>query len=284
MYNGIVFHSLATLTFIGLTIGLWQALRTGRPVEQLGRYTRAGLLVALAFQGIALSQQTLGPGLINLNWAVALSAAIWLGLIVYWIESLVIRIDGIQLIMLPLAALSCLLASIFHTTSPIITSADWFMRGHLLLAFSAYGLITIAAVQALLMAATDYHLHHPISRSDHPNKFIRTIDRVLDAQPPLLTQERLLFRLIWVAFGVLTLTVLSGTVITYELTGQLLTADHKTVFTLLSWITFAILLAGRIARGWRGRIALRYTLVGFVFVLLAYSGSQFVVDVILHKV
>jgi len=44
-----------------------------------------------------------------------------------------------------------------------------------------------------------------------------------------------------------------------------------------------VLLLGRHLRGWRGRIALRYTLAGFVFVVLAYTGSRFVLEVILQR-
>jgi ABC-type uncharacterized transport system permease subunit len=43
------------------------------------------------------------------------------------------------------------------------------------------------------------------------------------------------------------------------------------------------LLLGRHLRGWRGRIALRYTLVGFLFVVLSYTGSRFVIEVILDR-
>jgi ABC-type uncharacterized transport system permease subunit len=105
----------------------------------------------------------------------------------------------------------------------------------------------------------------------------------LDAQPPLLAQEQILFRVIWIAFAALTFTVLSGSIISLHMTGKWLPLDHKTIFTLLSWVTFSILLAGRYSRGWRGRIALRYTLVGFAFIVLAYSGSRFVVEVILQR-
>jgi ABC-type uncharacterized transport system permease subunit len=59
--------------------------------------------------------------------------------------------------------------------------------------------------------------------------------------------------------------------------------DHKTIFTLLSWFTFGGLLAGRYIRGWRGRIALRWTLAGFIFLLLAYTGSRFVLQVLLQR-
>ena len=60
--------------------------------------------------------------------------------------------------------------------------------------------------------------------------------------------------------------------------------DHKTLFALLSWLAFAILLLGRYAYGWRGRMALRFTLLGFVMLLLAYVGSRFVLEVVLGRV
>jgi ABC-type uncharacterized transport system permease subunit len=98
-----------------------------------------------------------------------------------------------------------------------------------------------------------------------------------------LTQERLLFRIIWIAFGALTLAIISGGLISLATTGNWLPFDHKTVFTVLSWLTFGMLLLGRHLWGWRGRIALRYTLVGFVFVLLSYTGSRFVIEVLLNQ-
>ncbi|NLJ63301.1 MAG: cytochrome c biogenesis protein CcsA, partial [Alcaligenaceae bacterium] len=107
--------------------------------------------------------------------------------------------------------------------------------------------------------------------------------RALDSMPPLMVQEDLLFRLIRIAFFVLTLTVITGMVVSLRLANQLIPLDHKTLFTLLSWVTFGGLLIGRQLRGWRGRIALRWTLVGFSFLLLAYTGSRFVLDVILQR-
>jgi ABC-type uncharacterized transport system permease subunit len=55
------------------------------------------------------------------------------------------------------------------------------------------------------------------------------------------------------------------------------------VFAISSWLMFGALLIGRHFRGWRGRIALRWTLAGFVTLLLAYVGSRFVLEVILGR-
>ncbi|OOZ35821.1 cytochrome c biogenesis protein CcsA, partial [Solemya elarraichensis gill symbiont] len=56
---------------------------------------------------------------------------------------------------------------------------------------------------------------------------------------------------------------------------------HKTLLSLIAWCVFAILLHGRFKFGWRGRKALKWTLAGFAFLLLAYFGSKAVIELIL---
>jgi ABC-type uncharacterized transport system permease subunit len=75
----------------------------------------------------------------------------------------------------------------------------------------------------------------------------------------------------------------SGIGFSEELFGKAFKWDHKNVFTMLSWALFGVLLAGRKWRGWRGKTALSFTLIGFTTLLLAYVGSRFVFEVILHR-
>jgi len=283
MSTGIVFHAIAAIIYLGLTTVLWGMLQAGKPMETPERVARWVLLLALVAQAVGLDALVLAGGNLHLSWLLALSVAIWLGLVVFWLESLIVKIDGLLLILLPMAGVVTLLTAIFPGSHLITSAAESALRGHLLLALGAYGLITIAAVQSILMAALDHHLHHPQAVVDKAGGLKRAIGRVLDAQPPLLTQERLLFRIIWIAFGALTLAIISGGLISLATTGKWLPFDHKTVFTVLSWLTFGMLLLGRHLWGWRGRIALRYTLVGFVFVLLSYTGSRFVIEVLLNQ-
>ena len=95
--------------------------------------------------------------------------------------------------------------------------------------------------------------------------------------------EALLFRLIHVAFVLLTVTVASGALFSESLFGKAFAFNHKTVFALLSWLIFASLLLGRHLRGWRGRVALRWTIAGFITLMLAYVGSRFVLEVLLAR-
>ena len=283
MSSGIVFHALAAVAYALLGAGLWLAMARGATSIKTGRLGRYGLLGALVLHGLGLQQSIIAGPYLHLNWALALSAATWLGLIVYWLEGLLSRMDSLQLLLLPAACLITALSALFPTAQ-VVTHADYvWLRLHLLIALAAYGLMTVAALHALLMSVLDRRLHRPLAPADQTAAGAPLLARVLDSLPPLLPQERLLFRVIWVGFVLLTIAVITGSVVSTELTGKLLPFDHKTVFTLLSWLTFGLLLAGRHLRGWRGRIALRWTLTGFVLLLLAYTGTQFVLHVILHR-
>ena len=280
MSAGIVFHSLAALAYGLLAISLWQPLKTGDPQTSAGGLRRACLLGAIVLHGVGLYMAILqSASHLYLGWALALSAALWLGLIVFWLESLIVRIDGLLLILLPAAAIVAAGAAVFPQGHLVSNAANEWLRIHLLIALMAYGLTFVAALQALLMTALDRYLHRPVEHAGERS----LLSRALDAMPPLLVQEQLLFRLIWISFVILTLTVITGAIVSQRLSGTLFPLDHKTIFTLLSWATFAVLLTGRHLRGWRGRKALRWTLAGFAFVVLSYSGSWFVIDVILNR-
>lgn len=283
MSSGIVFHALAALAYALPGAALWRTLVRGGTVSA-GKAGGAVLAIALVLQAVALYQSALAGPAMRLSWSLALSAALWLGMVVFWLESLLVRTDGLQLLLLPLAALCTLLAALFPGAQLVAHAENPWLRVHLLIALAAYGLIMVAALHSVLMAVLDRHLHRPMEPLTPDRKGVGNIvDRVLDSMPPLLVQEQILFRLIWVGFVMLTLAVGSGSLISLLLTGQVLPFDHKTVFTLLSWITFGVLLTGRHMSGWRGRVALRWTLAGFAFLLLAYTGSRFVLEVVLQR-
>ena len=101
------------------------------------------------------------------------------------------------------------------------------------------------------------------------------------ALPPLTLTETLMFRLIGAGFVLLTLTLLSGVLFVDNLFAQHLV--HKTVLSIAAWIVFGVLLFGRWRWGWRGRRAVRLTLAGMVVLLLAFFGSKFVLEVVLHR-
>ena len=95
--------------------------------------------------------------------------------------------------------------------------------------------------------------------------------------------ERLTFRFVSAGFVLLTATLAAGWLFGEQLYGKAWVWNHKSVFSLLSWLTFAVLLIGRARFGWRGRSAVRMLYAGALLLLLAYAGSRFVMEVLLER-
>jgi len=229
---------------------------------------------AWLLHGAALWIDVMLPGSLRIGFATMLSSALWISVAAYWLENQNYPLDGLRRIVMPVAALATVLQAVFPGNL-VPMNGSGMLGWHIAIATLAYSTLTIAAFHAVLMALQESRLH---TRSERG--FLST---ALDQLPALLTMEKLLFRLIAFGFALLSLTVLSGIVFSEELFGRALKWDHKSVFTLLSWILFAALLAGRHFRGWRGRTALSFTLAGFATLLLAYVGSRFVLEVVLHR-
>jgi ABC-type uncharacterized transport system permease subunit len=275
----IVIHVIAAAVYVGLAWHFWRTRwrrratvqGPGRGTDGLQTWERVAILLPLALHGFTLYQQIFASAELRFGFAQALSAMTFLAVALYWIESLFYPLDGMEPLVLPLAAVAVPLPAIFPGLASSGTYAQaGVFKLHLALAMIAYGLFVIALLHAMLMAVAERQLH------------LKSSFAAMNL-PPLLTLEKLLFRVIGAAFVFLTLTLATGIAFSESLFGRAMRADHKTVFAVLSWITFGLLLAGRGLYGWRGRTATRFTLGGFVLLVLAYVGSRFVLEVVLHR-
>jgi len=178
-------------------------------------------------------------------------------------------VEKLGLAIFPLAAI-CLSASLIFTDQRVVVEiTSWQMSTHILSSIIAFSLLSIAALQAILLAIQEQQLrNHP------PKKFIHTL-------PPLQTMEALLFQMISTGLLFLSISLVSGFIFIDDLFAQHLA--HKTILALIAWITFTWLLIGRIKYGWRGQTAIKWTLVGFSLLLLAYFGSKLVLELILQR-
>ena len=167
----------------------------------------------------------------------------------------------------PLAMISIIASLTLQSTYPA-RDLDSGLVSHILLSILAYGMFTIAALQAGFLAFQNYQLKHR-----HAAKLIHRF-------PPLQDMETFLFELLWVGQGLLTLGVIAGFLFIDDMwaTGLL----HKTFFSMLAWVVFAILLWGRHKLGWRGNTAIRFTLTGFLLLIVGFYGSKIVLEFILN--
>jgi ABC-type uncharacterized transport system permease subunit len=272
---------VAALLYAALALHFWRT-RWRSPAARapgLARWERAAILAPLALHTWLLYQELVAAPGLRFGFGQALSVTLWLAVVIYWFESLFVNLEGMQALVLPVAAVCVLLPTVFPGLAAPPYSSSAGFRAHLLLAMLAYTLFTIAALHALLMALLERRLHGGRRDAGSGTPLVGALARL----PPLLTLERLLFRILAAGFVLLTATLVTGALFSEELFGKALRFNHKTLFAVLSWLIFGALLLGRWRYGWRGRKALRWTLAGFVALLLAYVGSRFVLEVILGR-
>ncbi len=269
-------HILAALFYGALGFHFWNTRWRERDGQCLAcpmqTWERVAIAVTMAIHAFGLYNALFTEAGMRFSFSFALSLMMWLAVLIYWLESFMTRMEGMQPMVLPLAAICALLPVIFPQVHVIAHASATGFKLHFLAAMLAYSLLTLSALHAIFMGFSENALHK------------RQMRRSLASLPPLLTMESLLFRMLLLGFILLTMTVGSGLLFSEELFGKPLSLDHKTLFAFASWGIFATLLVGRHAWGWRGKRALRWTLAGFSLLILAYIGSRFVAEVLLGRV
>ncbi|MBI1396455.1 MAG: cytochrome C biogenesis protein [Betaproteobacteria bacterium] len=251
-----------------LARGFW---RSG-PVNPAGfLWVRFALLIPLGLQAWLLYEGMFAGPSMFMGVGNALSCIVWVALVIYWGASFFYRLEGMQALVVPIAAVAAFMPLAFPPTHPVPNAEMTFFRIHLALSILAYSLFTIASLHVLVMAVLERRLHSG------------ALPPVLRNLPPLLAMEKVLFQIIVTGFVLLTASLASGMFFAEELFGRPLAFNHKTVFAILSWLIFGALLAGRHFWGWRGRVAMRWTLAGFLALVLAYIGSKFVLEILLRR-
>lgn len=228
--------------------------------------------VALVLHGMLAYRQIISPEGLDLGVANTVSLLVWLTLLIYWLGGLAFEgLSSILGLMAPVALVAVLLQAAIPTHHYVTYGGSALFTLHFVIAMLAYSLFTVATVHALVMLAEEKWLHRGVLPP-----FLRSL-------PPLMEMERLLFRILIAAFVLLTLTVVSGVFFSEQVFGKPFTFTHKTVFAIASWLIYAGLITGHFVAGWRGKLAVRWTLTGFTMLLLAYVGSKIVLELILRR-
>jgi ABC-type uncharacterized transport system permease subunit len=225
--------------------------------------------VAAAFHALTLYHGLVTDSGVNLSFFNAVSLVAWVVVMLLSVSAIGKPIENLGIVLLPVAAITILLAWRYPSVHMLPPDSPFGLKIHVLISLLAYSLLTLATLQAILLAIQDYHL-----RKHHPGGFVRSL-------PPLQTMESLLFEMISLGFILLTAALISGFHFLEDMFHQNLA--HKTILSILAWIAFAVLLWGRYRFGWRGRVAIRWTLIGFATLMLAYFGSKAVLELILHR-
>ena len=271
----ILLHLATTLTYASLSLIIWQQLRSFsagspkwlkiKPWINFLTLLPIGLHIALTYH-YSLGFDGLQLGLGNFTSLIVATSCL-----IYASHSLWVGENSLPALSLPFGAVASLLPLLDGASIQIPHSELPIFKIHLMLSVVAYGLLSVSLIHTLMMSY--------LEKSLHQHKFSPLIENL----PPLLKLEALLFTIVLLGFLTLSAALVSGIFISLEIQSTILPINHKTIFSIASWLLFASLLIGRHLLGWRGKVARKILVIGFLLLIVAYFGSRFVSEIILHN-
>jgi len=207
---------------------------------------------------------------INLNFANSFLLISWVIVFVFWIIDKKNIYNELKLF--------TLIPAIFILSSfPLIQQTDYSILHlsvnallHIFVAIISHGLLAFGAIFAIYLLLFEKDLHS--------NSL-----KILSNDVALLPMERTLFTIYWLGFLLLSATLISGILFSNSIFGNIIIWNHKLIFSITAWVTYAWLLLGRIFYGWRGKKAVVLSLIAFAFLFLSYLGTKFVIEFILIR-
>jgi ABC-type uncharacterized transport system permease subunit len=230
-----------------------------------------GLVLGLGvmLHGAVLYSDMLTPLGINYDVFVLMSFTSGLMLLLSLLFSTFRPILALNLLGIPVAVIGLILGFTLSKTNQVIEQHSLGLDIHIILSLSAYAVLLMATIQAVILWFQDRELK---------NKTKRLWVNLL---PSFQAMESLLFDLIITGFILLTLALGFGFFTIENFFAQHLA--HKTAFSIISWFVYGFLLIGHYQFGWRGQKAIRFTLIGFLLLAVGFIGSKFVLEMILGK-
>nr|VFK57999.1 MAG: ABC-type uncharacterized transport system, permease component [Candidatus Kentron sp. TUN]VFK67048.1 MAG: ABC-type uncharacterized transport system, permease component [Candidatus Kentron sp. TUN] len=261
-----IFLYLVATVLLGLRLiskkALWKSNRI--------RLGLVGTAVSGAvLHSVTLYQIVLTSNGLNLGFFTVASLVAWGIVLVLLVGTIARPIANLGVLVLPLAAAMVATALIYPGQHILSKGTGLGVEIHIVISILAASVLTIAAFQSVFLALQERSLRR------------KQLGKILGIFPPLRTQESILFQLIGFGLLLLSLSLVSGMTFLNDIFAQHLA--HKTILSLLAWVVFAVLLWGRWRFGWRGRKVIRWSLMGFLMLMLAYFGSKLVLEIILDR-
>ena len=262
----VVAFLIASMAYILVSIYLGWALATDRPIHKWG--TLGVLLIGMLAHAVLLYPYIVTLYGLNFNLFNTLSLTSLFFLLFYGLFCLYRPIVSLGILAAPTAFIGITIGYVGRAPYQPLTNVSMGLEAHIILSLAAYCVLLMAAVQALFLRLQIRELKQSTIHRFWVNKL-----------PSLQSMEALLFDMIMVGFVLLSIALGLGLIYVQDLMAQHIA--HKTVFSVLSWLLFGVLLVGNWRAGWRGKQAANITIYAFVLLAVGFVGSKFVLELLL---
>ena len=236
-----------------------------------GNYLNFTLAIGLITHGSLIYITTIANG-INLNFSNSLLIVSWVTVFFYYLINRKIQFNGLENLTLIPALLIILSHPFLKNDQSFEIQMSINSIIHIIIAILSYSLLTVGAIFSIFILLFQNNLTKKYQNEEN-----------FSGNFSLLSMEDILFKIYWFGFILLSITLFSGILFTNEIFGTSIVWNHKTIFSLMAWITYGAMLLGRMKYGWRGKKAVVISLIAFMFLLLSYFGTKFVLEILLNN-
>jgi ABC-type uncharacterized transport system permease subunit len=209
---------------------------------------------------------------INLNFSNSLLIVSWVTVFFYFLINKRMQFNGLENLTLFPAILIILCHPILKNNQFIEMQMSINSIIHVIIAILSYSLLTVGAILSIFILLFEKNLtKKEKATEDFTSSF------------SLLSMEDILFKIYWLGFILLSITLFSGILFTNEIFGTSILWNHKTIFSLMAWVVYGTMLLGRVKYGWRGKKAVIFSLIAFILLILSYFGTKFVLEFLLKN-
>jgi ABC-type uncharacterized transport system permease subunit len=143
-------HILAALLYGALGFHFWNTRWRESETQcvacPMQAWERSAIAAALIIHASGLYVALFSEAGMRFSFSFALSLMMWLAVLIYWLESFMSRMEGMQPMVLPLAAVCAALPVVFPQVHLVAHASATGFKLHFLAAMLAYSLLTLSAL------------------------------------------------------------------------------------------------------------------------------------------
>jgi cytochrome c-type biogenesis protein CcsB len=258
--NVLLFELALTFYFIATIAGIIEIFRSRKASSKTALYLA---IVGFLFHTANIVVRYIQGGHIPVtNMHEATSFFSWCVLILFFFHEFRYKPGLLSSFIIPIVFLLMFSSSIFpreiKALSPVLQSY-WFGI-HVILAFLGDAAFAMACGIGIM-----YLLQERNVKSKH-------LSRLFQKLPSLQVLDEINYHLITLGFPLLTLAMITGVIWANTAWGTYWRWDPKEVWSLITWLIYALVLHLRLTLGWRGKKAALLSIVGFAIVIFAFFG------------
>ncbi|MCK5426540.1 MAG: c-type cytochrome biogenesis protein CcsB [Thermodesulfovibrionia bacterium] len=262
MNTNVLFFELAlSFYFIATVVGIIWLFRGKKATSKLIFVIAA---IGFIFHTLNIIVRYIEGGHIPItNLHEASSFFSWCILVLFFILEARYRIDLLGAFIMPIVLILMLSSFVLPreinpSLNPVLKS--YWLGIHTTLAFIGDAAFALAAGVGVM-----YLIQERNVKSKHPSALFKRL-------PSLQILDEINYRLISLGFPLLTLAIITGVIWANTAWGTYWRWDPKEVWSLITWLVYALVLHLRLTIGWRGKKAAGLSILGFILVIFTFFG------------